>query len=192
MSLDLSQVFDAPVHVQIAAISLATFLQEDVSALLTGLALAAEDLEFWPCAIGIFTGAMLANLAFWFAGRLLGPAAFKLPGLRGAEKSGSLAKAQARFKRSGFVAIFVSRFLPGTRIPVCALAGILRMSFPRFFLYSLTAVLPWTAVMLLIPDRIYAWAKSGLLWWILPVFLAGAFWAWRWLHHKEHKGQPAA
>ena len=182
--MDLSQVFDAPVHVQVMAISFATFLQEDVAALLAGLALAAEDLDFWPCAIGVFSGAMLANLAFWLAGRLLGPAAFKLPGLRGAEKSGALDKARAQFNKSGFIAIFVSRFLPGTRIPVCALAGILRMSFLRYFFYSLIAVLPWTAVMLLIPNRILAWAKSGLLWWILPIVLVGSIGAWKWMHRK--------
>jgi membrane protein DedA with SNARE-associated domain len=190
MSQLFNQILDAPVYLQVLLIALATFLQEDVAALLVGLAVANEDIDLQPAAIGVFLGALSANLAFWLAGRLLGPAAFKLPGLRGAEKSGTMEKARIQFKRSGFLAILASRFLPGTRIPVCAISGILGMSFPRYLLYSLVAVVPWTVIMLWIPDRIEALAKSGMLWWLLPIFLvAGVVW-WKLTHKKSHPNVP--
>jgi len=190
MSQLFNQILDAPAYLQVLLIALATFLQEDVAALLVGLAVANEDIDLEPAAIGVFVGALTANLAFWLAGRLLGPAAFKLPGLRGAEKSGALEKARNQFKRSGFLAILASRFLPGTRIPVCAISGILGMSFLRYLLFSLIAVAPWTVLMLWIPDRIEALAESGLLWWVLPVLLvAGIAW-WRFNKKKPAPDAP--
>ncbi|MEN9355766.1 MAG: hypothetical protein RL318_3091, partial [Fibrobacterota bacterium] len=139
-----------------------------------------RQLALAPAALGIFCGVLSANLTFWLIGRVLGPAAFRLPGLRAAAKGGILEKARLQFDRSGFWAIFISRFLPGTRIPVCTLAGILGMSFPRYFLYSVIAILPWTALLLWIPDRIMELAKWGAIWWLLPgVVVLGGLWWWR-------------
>ena len=47
------------------------------------------------------------------------------------------AKIEAKFRRHGFKVFFVSRFLVGFRSPVYLTAGILRVSFRRFFVIDL-------------------------------------------------------
>lgn len=177
MNLDIGQLSHLPLAAQVGLVILATFLQEDIAALAAGTAVMEGQLDLVPVAIGVSCGALLANLSFWAAGRLMGTAAFKLPGLRSVEKSGKLEKAREQFRKSGFLAVLVSRFMPGTRIPVCALAGIMGMPFLRYLLYSLLAVLPWAALLLWIPDRIMVLARTGLLWWAVPIVgLIGLLW----------------
>ncbi len=188
MPFDLNQilgaVFHQPLPVQIALIAVATIIQEDVTSLALGAMLAANRAELPPVVIGLFTGAFVANLIFWGAGRVLGPAAFQLPMLRKASANGSVDKAKRQFERSSLVALLVSRFIPGTRVPVCAIAGVLQMSLPRFALYSGMAVVPWIVLMLWIPDRLRWLAESGLLWWFLPVAAAAGVWYW-WKGRKK-------
>lgn len=179
MILDPGSIGQLPAWAQVALVVGATFLQEDLAALAAGTAVMEGKAQLLPMALGVGLGALLANLAFWGAGRLLGTAAFRLPGLRSVERKGGLEKARRQFERSGFLAILVSRFLPGSRIPVCTLAGIMEMSTLRYLVSSLVAILPWTALMLWIPDRIRALLDSGWLWWLLPaVGIAGLLW-WR-------------
>ena len=188
MPFDLNQilgaVFHQPLPVQIALIAGATIVQEDVTALALGAMLTANRAELPPVVIGLFAGAFVANLVFWGAGRALGPAAFQLPMLRKANANGTVDKAKRQFERSSLVALLVSRFIPGTRVPVCAIAGVLQMSLPRFALYSGMAVVPWIVLMLWIPDRLRWLAESGLLWWFLPVAAAAGIWYW-WKGRKK-------
>jgi len=164
--LDLSTIAHLPVPLQILLVFAATFLQEDIAALAAGAALTEGKLGLVPAILGVGLGALAANLAFWLAGRLLGPSAFRLPGLRTAQRNGMVDKARAQFERSGFWAIAISRFVPGTRIPVCAMAGMLGMSFPRYLVYSLIAIVPWVTLMLWIPDSIKRIVESGGIWWL--------------------------
>ena len=190
MPFDFHSLGHLSIAWQMALIIAATFVQEDLVALAVGTAVAEGRLSLSTAAVGVFCGALSANLAFWLAGRILGPAALRLPGLRKAERNGAMDKARSQFDRSGFLAILASRFLPGTRIPVCALAGILGMSFFRYLSYSMIAILPWTALMLWIPDRIEALAESGLLWWVLPVLLAAGIAWWRFNKKKPAPDAP--
>lgn len=172
-----------PWPLQLSLVLGATSLQEDIAALAVGAALTEGRIGPAPAILGVGLGVLGANLVFWLAGRLLGPSAFRLPGLRTAQRNGMVEKARTQFERSGFWAIAISRFLPGTRIPVCTMAGMLGMSFPCYLAYSLIAIVPWVALMLWIPDRIKALMESGGIWWLCGV--AGiAVMAWLLLSRK--------
>jgi membrane protein DedA with SNARE-associated domain len=177
VALDINALGGLPVTMQVAVVAAATFLQEDLAALAAGTALTEQKMALLPAILGVSMGVLGSNLGFWLTGRLLGPAAFRLPGLRSASKSGMVERARAQFDKSGFWAMFLSRFIPGTRIPACTLAGILGMSFPRFFLYSVAGIAPWTALMLWIPDRILAMISRGAGWWMgwIALALVGIF-----------------
>ncbi|MGE5544924.1 MAG: DedA family protein, partial [Bacillota bacterium] len=54
-----------------------------------------------------------------------------------------LNRADTWFNQKGEITVFISRMLPGVRTFISLPAGIARMNFIRFSLYSLFGVLPW-------------------------------------------------
>ncbi|MFN3476162.1 MAG: DedA family protein [Candidatus Methylomirabilales bacterium] len=56
-------------------------------------------------------------------------------------------RADAFFERYGDKATFIARLLPVVRTFISLPAGIARMNFPRFVLYSFLGSLPWTAAL---------------------------------------------
>jgi membrane protein DedA with SNARE-associated domain len=104
-------------------------------------------LTFGPALLGCSLGIFLGDIGLFLAGRWLGrPVVARAP-LRWFLSPESLDRASAWFVHRGPRAIFLSRFMPGLRLPTYFAAGVLRTSLPRFMLYFLLAVLAWTPVL---------------------------------------------
>jgi len=128
-----------PVVVQFLLIAVATGFGEEVAAL-TVFALARHDSVSWWVAIsGVFVGAWIGHFVLWFAGRSVGHRALNWPMFRKLEQSGRLATIRYHMAREGWIAVAVARFLPGVRVGVFVIAGILDMA-ALPFLATLTAV----------------------------------------------------
>ncbi|AVX20168.1 MULTISPECIES: DedA family protein [Carboxydocella] len=109
-----------------------------------GLLAARGQLNFWWVgllgALANVVGSWLAYLAGRFGGRAF------------IEKYGKyllisrhhLQLADRWFEEKGEITVFVTRLLPGIRTFISLPAGIARMDFLRFTLYSLLGVLPWS------------------------------------------------
>jgi membrane-associated protein len=80
----------------------------------------------------------------WWVGRKAGPAVFDRPDSR-LFKARHVDRAHQFFERNGGRAIILARFVPVVRTFVTVMAGVARMDFRRFAVYSLVGGLLWTA-----------------------------------------------
>lgn len=132
----------------------ATFLSEDLACIAAGLLIASGQWEWTAgiaaCAAGIFAG----DVAIYAAGRAL-------PLNRERWQP-----AQRRFARLGDTVVFVSRFMPGFRVPTYLAAGALRMPFLKFAAYLGTSVAIWTT--LLVGGTAMLGRAPDLLWLAVP------------------------
>ena len=131
-----------------AALIVGTLVSEDAACLAAGALVARGDLSplaaIAACAFGIFAG----DMALWAVGRsgsgLLRTRWFatRLPAAR-------LERARAWLVRHSGRAILLSRFTPGSRLPMYVCAGLLRISPWRFGAWTLCASLLWTPVIVM-------------------------------------------
>ena len=128
-------------------IAAATLVSEDLTCIGTGILVARGSIGFWPgtiaCLIGIFVG----DVAFFALGRLAGRPALKRRPLRWLVRADNLDGAVEWFRRRGPVLVFVTRFLPGFRVPTYVAAGILHTGAWTFVFWFLLAAVVWTPVL---------------------------------------------
>jgi membrane protein DedA with SNARE-associated domain len=128
---------------------LATFASEDLTCLTAGLLVRSGRLDALVGLTGCFLGIFVSDLGVWFLGRLLGAGLLRWSWLSRRLPTGRLDEFGRWFDRRGAVAIFASRFLPGTRVPLYLAAGALGRDASRFVLWTALAALVWTPLIVL-------------------------------------------
>lgn len=91
--------------------------------------------------------AVLGNVVNYAIGARLGPAVFTKESSRFFKKE-YLDRTHAFYEKYGALTIIVARFMPIIRTFAPFVAGIGRMSYPRFFLFNLLGSLAWVALFL--------------------------------------------
>lgn len=130
--------------VLVALLAAATLVSEDLTCIGAGVMAANGRIGFglaaFACLLGIFVGDVLLFLA----GRYLGRPALGRAPLRWVLREADVERCSRWFNRRGAAAIFVSRFVPGARLPTYFAAGLLDTSIWWFSLYFLIAAAVWT------------------------------------------------
>lgn len=156
---------------ELIALFFLTYLSEDAAVMAGGLAVASGSLIPWEgflaCFGGIWSGDFLLYLIAKHGGRPVA-SRFLNSGSRWEER---IARSEQWFRKSGIVAIAVSRFVPGLRLPTFLAAGFLRMNTAPFLLLTGTMAAVWVVAVFLIvhllgdaaPGFIHA-LKGHLLW----------------------------
>lgn len=152
----------------------ATFVSEDLTCIAAGLmagrGMIALEWAIPACFTGIFIGDGLLFLAGRYGGRPL----LRFPVLRRIITPESLAAGRILFERRGGIAVIISRFMPGTRLPLYFTAGMMQMNPLRFAAFFALAGLLWTPLLVgstawfgaVVAGRIIAagrWAGWGVL-----------------------------
>lgn len=122
----------------------AAYLSEDLTCIAAGLLVAQGRLDFPFAVAACYIGILSSDLGLAWLARILGRPALKLPPFRWWVTNAAVEEASAWLRRRALVVVLVSRFLPGTRLPTCLAAGILRTSLLRFCFYFAVAVAIWT------------------------------------------------
>ncbi len=152
-------------------LALATFASEDLACVGAGLLVATGRLGPAPAILGCFLGIFAGDVGLYLLGRWIGrPLLSRWPLNRMVNDAG-LAGARTMLGRRGAIAVLVSRFLPGLRVPTYLVAGILGMSFARFTLWFVIAAAIWTPLLVLGS----AWAGEAALARFGAVFDHGPF-----------------
>lgn len=125
-------------------IAIATLLTEDFACIGAGLLVAQGRIGFFAATLACFIGIVVGDVLLYWAGHSLGR-----PWLSRAPLKWLLTPQQVRrstewFQRRGPMVVFISRFVPGTRVASYFTAGLLRTGFWRFLLYFTLAVAIWT------------------------------------------------
>lgn len=127
-------------------IAFSTFFSEDLAAIGAGLMVANGMIIFWPATIAVIAGIFMGDLSLYLAGRWLGKPVLKIAPLKWFISEESIEVSVKWFDIKGPYILFVSRFIPGSRMPVYLTAGILETGFWKFLLYFGGTVLLWTPI----------------------------------------------
>ena len=103
----------------------------------------------WLVLLLLPVAAVAGNLVGWWIGRKAGPAVFQREDSR-LFKQRHVQRAQDFFDRNGARTIVLARFVPVVRTFATVMAGVARMDFRRFALYSLVGGVLWTTTVTLL------------------------------------------
>ena len=122
------------------------FLPGDSLLFTAGLFVASGTLDYplWLVCLLIVLAAVAGNLVGYGVGRRLGPPLFERPDSR-LFKREYVDKTHAFFERYGARAIILARFVPIVRTFITATAGIARMDFRPYAIYSTLGGILWGA-----------------------------------------------
>lgn len=122
----------------------AAYASEDLTCITAGLLVAQGRLDFPVAVAACYVGILSSDLGIAWLARVLGRPALRLPPFKWWVSEARFEEASAWLRRRALTVVLVSRFLPGTRLPTCLAAGILRTSLLRFCFYFALAVAIWT------------------------------------------------
>jgi len=130
-------------HLTLLGIGLATLASEDLACLAAGL-LAARGLVPVVSAItAAFLGIFLGDMGLYLAGRFGGRWCVGRAPLRWIISERSLDTGHEFLRKKGAMAVFITRFMPGTRLPLYVAAGIVKVPAPKIALWFMLAGLAW-------------------------------------------------
>jgi membrane-associated protein len=95
----------------------------------------------------VVVAALLGDNTNYWLGRRLGPAVFRKEDSRLLNKK-HLMKAQAFYEKYGAKTIILARFVPIVRTFAPFVAGVGRMSYPKFLMFSVVGALAWVGICL--------------------------------------------
>lgn len=145
--LEQLQNYHGPPLLLAVLIALGTLLSEDLACIAAGI-LAAKGWIPFPLAVsGAMAGIYGGDLALYGLGRLSQKSKRHWKWLDGLASEERIARGRRLFERYGTRWIFLSRFLPGSRLPSYLAAGAVGWSFSRFAGALAIAVLIWTPVL---------------------------------------------
>ena len=125
----------------------ATFVSEDATSIGVGL-LIAQGRVGWLEGFGaVFVGIYFGDLILYGVGHWLGMKVVHRPPFRWFISERDLRRGSEWFGRRGLVAIFLTRFVPGSRLPTYLAVGVVRAGFWRFAGFFFLAVMAWTPVL---------------------------------------------
>ena len=110
-----------------------TLFGEDLTCISAGLLVAQGVLGFWPVVASCLSAILFGNVMYYVVGWRYGPPALQHPLFRWAIKESDLQRMTVLYRQRGTWIVFISRFVPASRLPVFMSAGILRFSFWRMF-----------------------------------------------------------
>lgn len=139
-------------------LAIATLVSEDLTCIAAGLLVASGRVEFVPATAACFLGILLGDVLLYAAGRAFGRPALERAPLRWMVSKASVERGARWFEQRGVRVVFLSRFLPGLRLPTYVAAGVVRASFPRFLFAFVVACALWTPILV----GLSAWMGGSL------------------------------
>ncbi len=130
------------------AVSLATFISEDLTCITVGLLIRGGELNLLVGVIGCFVGIFMGDFGLWLLGRFGGRRLIRWKRMQRFFPADRLDRWGEWFDRHGWTAIVASRCVPGTRVPTYIGAGMVGHNAARFALWALLAGLIWTPVLI--------------------------------------------
>lgn len=149
---------------QAGAIILATFVLEDAATVLAAMQAAQGGISI-PVALGsLFVGIVVGDLGLYGGGWL----SARIPWVARLMPPRRKDMLRGWLRGRVFKVVFVSRFLPGLRLPTYTTCGFLGADLRQFTLAAVIATTCWTSLLFSVSLR-------------LGNFLMAHFGAWRWL-----------
>jgi len=139
-----------PWIVTILVIIAATLISEDFTVIAVGLLIASQKLDAGVGLMGCFLGIVIGDYGLWALGRFLGRRILRIGFFRKRVSEEALAGWGRALDKHTAKTVFLSRCIPGTRLPMYVAAGILGRQAHHFLLWVTIAVAVWTPLLLLL------------------------------------------
>jgi membrane protein DedA with SNARE-associated domain len=163
--------------VQGLGILFGTFVLEDAATVL-----AAMDVQVGRVPLAIALGALYIGIVLGDAGLYgLGALAVRLPWARRWVGQSRVRTGQDWLENRVFKVVFISRFLPGARLPTYTACGFLGADLRQFLMAAIVATLIWTSILFSVSlhigryfvDHLGAWRWVGMIGFALTILLVG-------------------
>lgn len=125
-------------------IAVSTFVSEDLTCLAAGTLAAQGRIGFLFATAACLTGIFIGDILLFLSGRWIGRPALAIAPVKWFVSERSVARGSEWIDRRGAAVIWLSRFVPGMRLPTYFAAGLLGTNFARFTGYFFLAALVWT------------------------------------------------
>ena len=165
---------------QALSIVFGTFILEDAATVLAAMQAETGGISIWLALLSLYTGIVLGDLGLYGLGRICAfvPWVYRLVGEARMRRGQDWLHGR---RRRVFKVVFVSRFLPGMRLPTYTACGFLGADFRQFVLAAIVAVLVWTSLLFAISMRVGkvlmahfgVWRWAGAIGFALAVVGAG-------------------
>ena len=158
-------------------ILLGTFVLEDAATILAAMDVQVGQVTITVAMVALYIGIVLGDLGLYGLGRL----AAATPWARRWAPPERFGRSRDWLQDNVFKVVFISRFLPGARLPTYTACGYFGASFHRFTLAAIGATAIWTTLLFGISlrlgrymaDHLGAWRWVGMAGFALTVILAG-------------------
>jgi len=162
---------------QISAIILGTFILEDAATVLAATQAAAGAVPIGVALGSLYAGIVLGDLGLYGLGYL----SSRIGWLRRILPPRRQDAVRAWLRGRVFRVVFVSRFLPGLRLPTYTTCGFLGADLRQFILAAVIATTIWTSLLFVISlwfgrvllDHLGAWRWAGAIGFAAFVIIAG-------------------
>ncbi|WP_130731731.1 DedA family protein [Komagataeibacter xylinus] len=160
---------------QALAIIVGTFILEDAATILTAMQVRTGHVALWVALVALYIGIVVGDMGLYGMGRLaaLWPPARRWITLPGGAREGKW------FDRNVFRIVFISRFIPGARLPLYTACGFFHARFGLFCIAAIAATLIWTTMLFLVSlqvgqfliDHLGTWKWAGMGGFVLTILL---------------------
>lgn len=158
-------------------IILIAIFSEDLACIAGGLLVAGGILDFWFAVMAACLGVLIPDVILYALGRYIGnPILYYIP-FRWFIKHEDIEKAEQMYRMRGVEIIFATRFLPGTRLPVYLVSGMINVKFSFFLFYFILAMIIWAPLLVWIsalvgqPMISYLTTYQEYALWLIPIVL---------------------
>ena len=163
--------------VQFALIVLATFILEDAATVLAAIAAAGGGLSVPLALAALYSGIVLGDLGLYGLGRL----ASRVSLLERFIPKSRRRQGRAWLEGRVFSVVFISRFVPGARLPTYTACGFVGGHLGQFALAAVVATSIWTSLLFgvsyklgaLLMPYLGAWRWAGAIGFAVMVVLIG-------------------
>lgn len=132
----------------VLVIALATLVSEDLTVIGAGLLVSTQQVDVGVAMLGCFLGILAGDWGLVLIGRVAGRRVLRWRFFRNAIPERSLKRWEKMFDTHLAKAVFLSRMLPGTRLPMYVSAGILSRRLPEFMLWMTVAIALWVPILM--------------------------------------------
>jgi membrane protein DedA with SNARE-associated domain len=162
---------------QAVMIVLATFVLEDAATVLAAMQVEAGGIPLGVALAALYTGIVLGDLGLYGLGAL----SRRVRWISRWVPAGRKRAGQDWLGDRVFHVVFVSRFIPGARLPTYTACGFLRASLKKFAMAAIVATLIWTSLLFgislkvgaLLMEYLGAWRWVGAIGFAVVLILIG-------------------
>lgn len=163
--------------VAIFILIVSTFISEDLTCIGAGILVANGNIPFFAAILGCYFGIVISDSLLFLAGRYIGQPLIKIRPFKWMIKQRDLDRSKQWFSNHGPIVILATRFIPGSRVPTYACAGIVDMHLRDFLLWFFIGASLWTPLLVYLSYQFGEKVIQGLtaytenaLWIALSIF----------------------